>query len=138
LQQEATLERRAAEKAQKALEREEKRHQKEQKDQKKALLTLKRKKERELRKDLTVSLKKARPSNARTRRPSIRSSKALNQPTNPISRAIQTTTRPQATPPCLNTADTSTIAGTIDLTVAEALNTNRRGRRVALPQRFRE
>jgi hypothetical protein len=48
LQQKATLERRAAEKAQKAQNREKKRLEKEQRDQEKALLTIQHKKEREM------------------------------------------------------------------------------------------
>jgi hypothetical protein len=138
LHQEVTSEHKAAEKAQKAQEREEKCLEKERRNQEKALLTTQRKKEREILKHLTVTTKKARTLKAQSKRASAGPSNAYKRPINPISRAIKATKGLQATPPRLIAADSCPIAGIKDLTVTEAPNTNRRGRRVALPQRFRE
>ena len=57
---------------------------------------------------------------------------------NPILRVIKTTKESPATPLRSIGTDSSLLTGTSDLTVAETLNTNRYGRIVALPRRFRE
>jgi hypothetical protein len=138
LHQEANSERKIAKKAQKAQEREEKRLKKEQRDREKAPLTIKRNKEREMLKQLTVATKKARTPKAQSKRASTGPLNAYKRPVNPISKAIKTTKGLHATSPRSITAGSCSIAGVKDLTAAEAPNTNRRGRRVALPQRFRE
>jgi hypothetical protein len=138
LQQEATLERRAAEKAQKAQKIEEKRLTKEQRDQEKALLTIQRKKEREMLQKLTVATKKVRTLKPQTKKASAGPSNAYKRPANPILRAIKASKGLQTTPQRSIAADSYPITGVKDLTIIEAPNTNRRGRRVALPQRFRE
>jgi hypothetical protein len=89
-------------------------------------------------KQLTIATKKTRTSKAQSKRASIGPSNAYKWPINPISKAIKTTKGLQATLPRSITAGSCLIAGVKDLTAAEAPNTNRRGRRVALPQRFRE
>jgi hypothetical protein len=138
LQQEATSERRAAEKAQKAQNREKKRLEKEQRSQEKALLIIQRKKEREMLQKLTVAIKKVRTPKAQIKRASARPLNAYKRPNNPISRAIEASKGLQATPQRSFAADSYPITGVKDLTVIEMPNMNRRGRRVALPQRFRE
>jgi hypothetical protein len=138
LHQEANSERKIAEKAQKAQEREKKRLEKERRDREKAPLTIKRKKEREMLKQLTVAIKKARTPKAQSKRASAEPLNAYKRPINPISKAIKATKGLHATPPRSITAGSCPIAGVKDLTTAKAPNTNRRGRRVALPQRFRE
>jgi hypothetical protein len=138
LHQEANSERKIAEKTQKAQERGKKRLKKERRDQEKALLTIQRKKEREMLKQLTVATKKARTPKAQSKRASAGPSNSNKRPINPIFKAIKATKGLQATPSRSITAGSCPIAGVKDLTAAEAPNTNRRGRRVALPQRFRE
>jgi hypothetical protein len=138
LYQEANSEQKAAKKAQKALDREERRLQKEQKDQEKALSTIQRQKERERLKQLTVATQIVGMQKTPKRRASKGPSVTFKKPINPLSRAIRATKGSLATPPRLNIADSSSIAGASDLTAVEARNTNRRGRIVALPQRFRE
>jgi hypothetical protein len=132
------LKRKTAEKAQKVLEKEEKRLQKEQRDEEKTLLMLQRQKERERLKQLAVATKTVRTSKGSIKKASAGPSNAYKKPVNPISRAIRATKGPPATPPRSIITDSSPIAGASDLAVAEALNTNRRGRIVALPRRFRE
>ena len=119
-------------------EREEKRLEKERRDQEKTLLTIQRKKEREMLKQFTVATKKARTLKAQSKNTSAGPSNSNKQPVNPISKAIKTTKELQAIPSRSITAGSCPIANVRDLTAAEAPNTNRRGRRVALPQRFRE
>ncbi len=138
LYQEANLKRKAAEKAQKSLEREEKRLQKEKRDQEKALLTLQRQKERERLKQLAVAARMVRTTKGRIKKASTGPSNACKKSINPISRAIKATKESPATPLRSIGTDSSLLAGASDLTVAEALNMNRRGRIVALPRRFRE
>jgi hypothetical protein len=138
LAQEAISERKIAAKAQKAQEREERRLEKERRDQEKALLTIQRKKEREMLQQLTVATKKARTPKAQSKRASTGPSNSFKGPINPIYEAIKATKGLQATPSRSTAAGSCPIAGVRDLTVAKAPNTNRRGRRVALPQRFRE
>jgi hypothetical protein len=89
-------------------------------------------------KQLTVTTQKARTPKAQFKRASAGPSNAYKRPVNPLSKAIKATKGLQATPSRSIAADSCPIAGVKDLTVAEAPNTNRRGRRVALPQRFRE
>jgi hypothetical protein len=89
-------------------------------------------------KQLTISTKKTRTLKAQFKRVSIKPLNAYKQPVNPILRAIKAIKELQATPPRLNTVDSSLIAGASDLTVAEAPNTNQRGRIVAMPRYFRE
>jgi hypothetical protein len=101
-------------------------------------LTIQRKKKREMLQKLTVATKKVRTLKAQTKRASAGPSNAYKRPVNPISRAIKALKGLQATPQRSIAADSYPIAGVKDLTVIEAPNTNRRGRRVALPQRFRE
>jgi hypothetical protein len=74
----------------------------------------------------------------RIKKTSIGPLNAYNKPINPISRAIKATKEPPATPLRLIKTDSSFLASASDLIVVEALNTNQRGRIVALPRRFRE
>jgi hypothetical protein len=99
---------------------------------------IQRKKEREMLKQLTVATQKARTPKAQSKRASAGPSNAYKRPVNPLSKAIKATKGLQATLSRSIAADSCPTAGVKDLTVAEAPNTNRRGRRVALPQRFRE
>jgi hypothetical protein len=89
-------------------------------------------------KQLTVVTKKTRTPKAQSKRASAGPSKSYKGPINPLSKAIKATKELQATPSRSIAAGSCPITGVRDLTVAEAPNTNRRGRRVALPQRFRE
>jgi hypothetical protein len=138
LHQEANSERKIAKKTQKAQERKKKRLEKERKDREKALLTIKRKKEREMLKQLTVATKKTRTLKAQSKRASIGPLNAYKRPVNPISKAIKATKELYTTLSRLIAAGSCPITSVKDLTTVKALNTNRRGRRVALPQRFRE
>lgn len=83
-------------------------------------------------KQLTVATKKTRTLKAQFKKVSIGPLNTYKQPVNPILRAIKATKGLQATPSRSNTADSSLIAGASDLTVAEAPNTNRRGRIVTI------
>jgi hypothetical protein len=89
-------------------------------------------------KQLTVATKKTRTPKAQSKRASAGPSNAYKRPINPIFKAIKATKGLHATPPRSITAGSYPIASVKDLTTAKALNTNRRGRRVALPQRFKE
>ncbi|ERF69732.1 hypothetical protein EPUS_09310 [Endocarpon pusillum Z07020] len=138
LRQEARQEAKAAEKVQKAAEREEKRRQKEQDKQQKALAAQKRKKEQELRKNVAVAVKTAAESKSRVRRVSIGPPKPRKTSTKRSKKTVNSITASQGSPPRPIEAAPSTAVDTANVAVAEALIVNRRGRVVALPQRFRE
>jgi hypothetical protein len=91
LHQEANLERKAAEKTQKTQERKKKRLKKERRNQEKALLTIQRKKEREMLKQLTVATQKARTLKAQSKRASAGPSNAYKRPVNPLLKPIKAT-----------------------------------------------
>jgi hypothetical protein len=78
-------------------ERKEKCLEKEWRDQEKALLMTQRKKEQEMLKQLTVTMKKTRTLKVQSKRASAGPSNAYKQPINPISRAIKATKGLQAT-----------------------------------------
>ena len=138
LRQEANREAKTAEKAQKVAEKEEKRRQKEQDKQQKALATLQRKKEQELRKELAVAAKTAAGLKPRVRRVSIGPPKPCKKPAKPRKKAVNTTIASQESLPHSIGAASSTAIDAIDVAVAEVQITNRRGRVITLPQRFRE
>ena len=89
-------------------------------------------------KQLTVVTKKTRTSKTQSKKTSTEPSNSNKQSVNPISKVIKTTKELQVTPSRSITVGSCPIADVKDLTVAETSNTNRRGRRVVLSQRFRE
>lgn len=89
-------------------------------------------------KQLTVATQKTRTPKAQFKRASAGPSNTYKRPVNPLSKVIKTTKELQATFSRSITVDSCPITDVKDLTITEALNTNRRGRRVILPQRFRE
>ena len=99
---------------------------------------LQRQKERERLKQLVVVTRMIRTSKERIKKASIRLLNVYNKSINSISRAIKTTKESPATLLHSIGTDSSLLVGASDLTVAEVLNTNRCGRIVALPRRFRE
>ena len=136
LRQEANQQAKAAEKAQKALEKEEKRRQKEQDNQQKALLIRQRKEEQEIRRQLAVAAKEAAASKAQIKWAFTGVSKARKQSLNPISKALKATTGSQSSAQGSNSTLSPSTAGAGDVAAAEPPNRSRRGRVVALPQRF--
>jgi hypothetical protein len=84
-------------------------------------------------KQLTIVTQKARTLKAQFKRASVEPLNAYKRPVNPLLKAIKATKGLKATPSRLITADSYLIADVKDLIVAKAPNTNKRGRRVALP-----
>jgi hypothetical protein len=84
-------------------------------------------------KQLTVATKKTRTPKAQSKRASTGPLNAYKRPVNSISKAIKAIKGLHATPPRSITAGSCPIASVKDLTAVKASNTNRRGRRVALP-----
>jgi hypothetical protein len=83
-------------------------------------------------KQLTVATQKTRTPKAQSKRASVEPLNAYKRPVNPLLKVIKTIKGLKATLSPLITADSCPITSVKDLTVAETLNTNRRGRRVAL------
>lgn len=128
----------AAEKEQRAAEKAEKQRQKELDKQAKATIALQRRKEREIRKTLAAVTKLAATPKGRSRKAASPIKKPRKKPANPLQKALNILTSAREGSPHSIEPDSSTIAGAIDVAVEEPLITNSRGRRVVLPQRFKQ
>ena len=133
MRQAAAKEAKEAEKAEKAAQREAKRVEREHAKEAKALAAAERKKQQEMRKTAAAAAAAAeKSSEAGPAAPSGRRKKAPN----PLKKLVAQTSEPPNSPPAIEQAGTS--AGPAEVTVATDAppRHSRRGRALALPQRF--
>jgi hypothetical protein len=134
----AKREEKEAEKAQKALEKEEKRRQKEQDKQAKTALSLRRKKEQEIHKQLAVAAQLATLSDAQTQRLSAGPSTTCKTRRISTKKVVKPPKRSQRRVRRLFGPSPSSPSNAADAVATGAEKRSQHGRMVALPQRFRE
>ena len=122
---------------QRTQKREVDRRQKKQDKQAKATVTLIYKKERESQRQFTIVTRVVTTIKLRIRRPSIDLLKPHKKVVNPYKKTLKAVTGSQREAPRSIKEDSSSTAGPIDIVVTKSQIMSRRGRTIALSQRFR-